>query len=356
MIECQWVNGPHYSMTPTLPRISVVVVNWNGRRFLQPCLDSLLRQTDCDYEIILVDNGSTDGSVAFVKARYPTVTVIENPRNEGFARGANLGIRVGRGELVALLNNDAVASPQWLAELAKEFTTDPRIGLCGSKLLRQEDPQIIDHAGHLFYPDGILPGRGCGELDVGQYDRPEEILSPDGSAVMYRKAMLDEIGGFDEQFFAYGEDSELGLRAQLWGWRCRYVPTAVVYHVRSGTLGRSHPLKAMLVERNRLWLAVKLFPLPLLAITPLFTLVRYFWQTYSVFAQQGSAGRFAAQHSKRKLVFALIYAYGSGIAGLPEIVRKRWAIRRNRRLCDLEFIRLVRRYRINARELALRDR
>jgi GT2 family glycosyltransferase len=339
------------------PLISVIVLNWNGRHFLKSCLDSLLVQTHGHREIIVVDNGSTDGSVEFLKACYGSqIVLIKNGRNEGFAKGVNIGVNASRGQYIALLNNDAVADKRWLEELMKGVSQGETVGMCASKILLLSDRQVIDKVGHLLYPDGLNAGRGLGERDRGQYDRMEEVLFPDGSAALYRKAMLDEIGLFDEQFFAYGDDADLGLRGRLFKWTCMYVPTAVVYHVHSGTLGRLSPLKALLVERNRFWLALKLLPLPLLFLSPFFTVARFFWHAYGAFAGQGTAGRFAAQHSKSRLLLILIRAYLSGLTGVPAIIKKRREIRRRKRMTDEEFLMLLHRFRISAKELALRDR
>ena len=337
--------------------VSVIVPNWNGRHFLQPCLDSLLAQTMTRHEMIVVDNGSTDGSVELLRTHYAgKIVLIENDRNLGFAKGVNMGIAVAQGDLIALLNNDAIATPRWLEELMRGLAYADRVGMCAPKVLFAHDRTVIDNVGHLLYPDGMNVCRGRGEVDAGQYNAIEETLFPDGSAALYRKAMLDEIGGFDEQFFAFGEDAELGLRGRLSGWTCCYIPTAVVYHIRGGTMNRWSPTKAFLFERNRFWIVVKLFPLPWLIISPLFTIIRWFWQAYSVFAAKGAAGRFARQHSKGKLFFILVKAYASGLYGLPRMLRKRWDVRRRKQLTDREFLALLWRFRANARDVALRDR
>src|SRR5262249_49974462 len=147
-------------------------------------------------------------------------------------------IAAASGDLIALLNNDAEADPGWLASLAEPFSRARDVGMTASKILEYEDPHRIDKAGHIIWPDGQNRRRGTGALNTGQYDREEEVLWPDGCAAMYRKRMLDEIGGFDEDFFAYGDDAELGLRARIAGWRCVYVPGAVVRHHRGSTMGR----------------------------------------------------------------------------------------------------------------------
>src|SRR4029077_18651180 len=150
-----------------------------------------------------------------------------------------------------------------------------------------EEPRRIDKAGHLIYPDGQNRGRGSGELDAGQYDRIEEVLWPDGCAAMYRREMLDKIGGFDEDFFAYADDAELGLRARIAGWRCLYMPKAVVYHHHGSTLGRFAPERLFLIERNRIWLAAKLFPWRVLVLNPIYFLLRVAAGAYAAATRGG---------------------------------------------------------------------
>lgn len=336
--------------------VSAVVVNWNGAWYLGECLESLFAQSHRDLEVIVVDNGSNDGSLDLLRAFGDRIRLIANRENRGFAGGANQGIRAARGDYIALLNNDARAEPSWLAELVAAIESAPDIGMCASKILFFPETAFIDKAGHLMYPDGLNAGRGKWERDRGQYDAREEALFPDGAAALYRKRMLQEIGLFDEDFFAYGDDADLGMRARLSGWRCLYVPSAVVYHRHSQSLGRNSPQKALLVERNRFWLAVKLWPWPLLLASPLFTAVRFFWQAYGALASSGSAGAFIRANSRRKLLATLLAAYASGLKGLPAMWRKRRQIRRNRRLSDAQLYRLLWRFRVSARELALRER
>ena len=164
------------------------------------------------------------------------------------------------------------------------------IGMAASKILVYEDPRRIDKAGHLIYPDGQNRGRGSGELDAGQYDRVEEVLWPDGCAAMYRREMLDQIGGFDEDFFAYADDAELGLRARIAGWKCLYIPSAVVRHHRGATLGVRSSRRLELIERNRVLLAAKLFPWSLLWLNGAYYLARLRSQPLGGGAQPGRSG------------------------------------------------------------------
>ena len=197
--------------------VTVIVVNWKRPALLARALTSLAKQT-IPAEIIVVDNESShdrrSGEIQSLAQLFPDVRWIENRRNEGFCRANNQGINAAHGEFIALLNNDAEADPRWLEALRSCFRHKD-IGMAASKILAYDDPGVIDKAGHLIYPDGQNRGRGTGQRDRGQFDREEEVLWPDGCAAMYRKAMLDGIGGFDEDLFAYGDDAELGAEAEL---------------------------------------------------------------------------------------------------------------------------------------------
>lgn len=342
-------------MNPASGLASIIVVNWNGIGFIRDCLQSARRQTYAPVELIVVDNGSTDGSREWLRANAAgSYRLIEFDVNTGFGRGVNAGIRASSGEFIALLNSDAIADERWL-EYIVQAASDPDTGMVASKILFHDRRDVIDKAGHLLYPDGLNRGRGAGETDVGQYDSGGETLFPDGCAALYRRQMLDDIGLFDEQFFAYGDDAELGLRGRWRGWRCAYAPEARVYHRHSSSLGKYSPVKAYLVERNRFWVAVKLLPRRALALSPFYTLWRFFWHAWSIARRRGLAGGVARDHSAGRLLGALVKAYLSGIFGLGPILRKRSEILRSRKLTNSEFLRLMRRHRISARDLAIRD-
>src|SRR2546426_4436150 len=338
--------------------ISVIVINWNGLDLLDECLSSLARQTWQQTEFIVVDNGSTDGSRESIiswAGRLPNAQTILLPYNSGFCKANNLAFEKARGEWIALLNSDAVAEPDWLAELIRYGDPSHRIGMLASKILFQSPPNVIDKAGHLIYWDGQNRGRGTMETDTGQYDKPEEILWPDACAALYHRQVFEETGGFDETFFAYGDDADLGIRARLLGWKAWYVPTAVVYHRHSATAGAYSPLKVMLVERNRLLLAVKNFSLWLLLQNPYWTLRRFGWNAYALLRRRGSAARFVETNGWGRLVFNLAWSYLSAARLLPEALRRRRKIQRTKRLSNPEVLELLRRFQIDVRELTFRD-
>ncbi len=337
------------------PLVSVIVVNYNRADLLRECLDSLVAQTYPCLEILVVDNGSTDTSRELVCGyRDSRVRLIGLETNLGFGVPNNIGIKEARGSLIALLNNDAVADPAWLQHLVEAILTCPDVGICASKILVY-GTRVIDKAGHLMYPDGQNRGRGTGEVDDGQYDMPGEGLFPDGCAALYRREALEQVGGFDPHFFAYADDADLGLRCRLKGWRCLYEPQAVVQHHRSSTSGAYSADKVYLVERNRLWLAVKSFPWPLLLVSPLLTLNRWAWNLLAALSRKGAAGHFRRQSSLGGLLKVLWRAYRDGFRGLPLMLKARKQIRAGRHLSDREFYRLLWRFRISARRLAMQD-
>ncbi|HYP13076.1 MAG TPA: glycosyltransferase family 2 protein [Bryobacteraceae bacterium] len=338
------------------PVVSVVVVNLNRRELLHRCLLSLDAQTASGFEVIVIDNGSTDGSGEMLNQvvshlRFP-LQVIQNVANLGFCGGNNQGIRRARGEYIALLNNDAEADSGWIAAMLESLRSRPEFGMAACKILVHENPRKIDKVGHLIFLDGQNRGRGSGELDLGQYEIEEEILWPDGCAAMYRRAMLDEIGIFDEDLFAYGDDAELGLRARIAGWRCIYVPRAVVRHHRASTLGLLSGRRIELIERNRLLLAVKHFPVGLLCLNGLFWSVRVGAGVIAALRGRGEAGKFKGATGLTTLAAALIRGNLQALRLIPATLRKRRALRPIRRLSSREVRTLLLAHRIPLKTLS----
>jgi len=338
------------------PLVSVLVVNYNRADLLQECLESLIKQTFTDLEIIVVDNGSTDSSRTVLDS-FPAGRVIPLflDSNTGFAGGCNAGFRIARGTYVALLNNDATAAPDWISELVRAVHDFPEYGMWASKILFA-GTDIIDKTGHLIFWDGQNRGRGTGEKDTGQYDEVGGPLFPDGCAALYRRDLLEEAGGFDEDFFAYADDADLGLRLRWMGCHCGFAPKAVVHHRHSSTLGGFSPEKVYLVERNRFWLVLKNFPWPMVLVSPAFTLVRWAWNLAGLTAGKGPTGNYLKNSSVGSLVKAVLRAYLDAVRGVGPVLSRRREVFKNRRISSLDFFRLIRKYRISARQLALRDR
>lgn len=338
------------------PLVSVIILNWDGKQFLRGCLGAVLKQTLPSVEIILVDNGSRDGSVEFVRDNYPdSVRIVENNENVGFSEGNNRGIRVSSGKYIAILNNDAEPDPHWLEAMVKIMENHPEAGMCAGKILCANKPGVIDNAGFLIYRDGVVRSRGRLEEDRGQYSKLEETFAPSGCAGLYRREMLDEIGLFDPDFFIYGDDSELGFRGRLAGWKAFFTPEAVVYHIGSATTGAYSPFKAFLVERNRIWFVVKYFPLSYLVLSPFWTLLRFFYQAYGALTHKGAAGKFTEEYSHADLIKTLFKSYWAAFAKLPEMWKKRRRIARLTRVSNREIKSWFTKFGISVRELTLRE-
>jgi GT2 family glycosyltransferase len=356
------VPRPDSTVDPTLSAydpacsVSVIIVNWNGRAHLDVCLTSVLRQTLPGIEVIVVDNASSDDSIVFMRERFgDAVRVLPFSENLGYGAGVNAGIRVARGRYLFALNNDTEVDARCLRALVDTADRYPNAGSCAPKILSFTQRDVIDNVGHLFYPDALTRGRGRLETDHGQYDAPEEIISPSGCAVLLRRAMLSDIGLFDEDYFAYVEDADLGLRARLAGWSCRYVPDAVVYHKYSASAAEYSPLKAFLVERNRVWTAVKCLPAWLLLLSPLFTAARFAAQAWGALSGRGAAGRFTATHSRLGLLAVLLRAEVAAARKLPIMWQRRRAIQRQRRVPASAAIDWIVRWGMGVREIALKD-
>lgn len=256
-------------MTPSTDlEASVVVVTWNGRERLGESLPAIVGQQGVVHEVILVDNGSTDGTTAWVRADYPSVRVVELSENTGFAAGNNRGFEAARAPLVATINNDAIPDPDWLAGLVRAATAYPNAGMFASRMVYLHDPSVIDSAGVSLDPLGIAWDRNAGTPVPDDVDG--EVFGASAGAALYRRELLQATGGFDERFFAYLEDVDLAWRARWLGWKARYVPAARVRHMHSATWAEDSPLKTYHLGRNKVWLIAKNYPLgPLLRWLPL---------------------------------------------------------------------------------------
>jgi GT2 family glycosyltransferase len=300
------------------PKVGVVIVNWNGDRFLDRCLTALLAQTVAPHEIILVDNASCDSSLDIVR-RFPSVKILVQSENIGFARGNNLAIRAASAESkwIALLNPDAFVEPRWLEELLLAARDYPSFDLFGSKLVVAADPAMLDGAGDAYHISGLVWRNAHGAPVSSVPEHAREVFSACAAAALYRRSAFVAVGGFDEDFFCYVEDIDLGFRLRLAGYRCLFVPASVAHHVGSGSTGGQHSDFAVYHgHRNLVWTYVKNMPgllfwffLPLHLLINLLTLL--------VFIGRGQ-GR-------------VIYrAKRDALRGIPEMWKKRRKIQANR--------------------------
>jgi GT2 family glycosyltransferase len=301
--------------------VTIIVVNWNGKPLLGPCLEALFRQTYGAYEVIVVDNGSSDGSVQFVRECFPAAKVIELLANHGFTGGNLEGLKQARGSFIALVNNDAVVDERWLEELVRPMLHDERVGLCASKILVSGTTQI-NSAGDGLTTAGVGFHRGLGK-DPSWFTQPERVFGSCAAAALYRRTMFEDIGFFDEDFFLYDEDLDLNFRALLAGWRCVYVPTAVAYHRENATAGRLSDLHVYYHSRNLEFVWVKNMPARLM--------LRF--AHHKVIQEVGSFCYLCLRHGKWRPFFR---AKRDAVRLLPVMLAKRKTIQRRKRVSDQE--------------------
>lgn len=305
------------------PRVSVVIPNYNGASWLSACLESLAGQEFRDFEVILVDNGSTDDSVRLLREHFPYVRLFALEKNTGFAAAVNVGIWAGQGRYVALLNNDTIAKSGWLGSLVQTLEASPEeVGAVASKMLQLDEPDLIDDAGDALSWTGAAQKTGHGQ-PAGDYDQRREIFSPCAGATLYRRSFLEILQGFDELFFAYLEDLDLGLRGRLLGYRYLFEPAAEVHHKGHGSAMRRGEY-VRLVTRNRGMIFAKSVPFVLLLkhLPRLFYGQLYFFIAY------------------RKPLHSLA-GYLSLVWRLPHILRERRKMARRRRIPRATFEKML---------------
>ncbi len=264
--------------------ISVVIVNKDKKGLLDNCLKSLRAQTHKSFEIIVVDNGSIDGSAGLVKSIYPQAKLICLSKNAGFSAGNNIAIKSSASEYIALLNNDMEVHPRWIEALSNAAQNNPKVAFFASKVLDYKDRNKIDSAGDIFYIFGAAKKRGNARKNGGKYNKDAEVFGACAGAALYKRSMLADIGLFDENFSpAYYEDVDLSFRAQLKGYKCLYVGQAIAYHHGHSTLGELNPEHLYLCSRNAGYVLIKNMPRRLLikygAIIGLYNIISFLWHT-----------------------------------------------------------------------------
>ncbi len=301
------------------PLVSIVIPNWNGASFLPTCLDSLRRQTHPRVEVIVADNASTDGSQALLEAQYPEVRLLALGENRGFTGACNAGMQAAQGEIVILLNNDTETEPDWIEQVVAAFERHPEAGLVASKMLLFDRRDTLHTAGDYYTVDGRAGNRGVWKADGPLYSREEYVFSACGGSSAYRRALLDEIGLLDDDFFFSMEDIDLGWRAQLAGWRCVYAPSAVVYHHLAATGGGV--TASYHDARNMLWVIAKNYPGELL---------RRYWP--AILRAQARLAWDALRAWRGAAARARLRGMLRGLLTLPGALRKRRAIQARRKV------------------------
>ena len=310
---------PLISKNQVIPQVSVIVVNWNGKALLNDCLVPLLRQQGAAYEIIIVDNGSSDGSAAWVRKKFPQIKLVQLSSNQGFTGGNLAGLEAAQGEFIALVNNDTRADERCLSELLLPMIRDSQVGISAAKLLL-DGTEAINSAGIGLTTAAVGFDRGYGENKC-LYDVPEHVFGACAAGVLYRRSMLEEIGFFDNDFFLYSEDIDLSFRAQIAGWKCVYVPTAIVYHKMNTTAGKLSDVHVYYHTRNLEFVWVKNMPLKLM--------IRYLH--HKILQEIGAFCYLCLRHNKWKPFFR---AKRDALKMLPLVIRKRREIQARRRVSN----------------------
>ena len=332
------------------PRASVIIPTVTAGDKLVRCLDCLKNQAFEPFDIFIVDNSGEGLAERF--AATPRVTVIRNAENVGFGAAINQAVAQSSAEFVCALNDDAYPSPAWLGELVETCLSADDVGLCASRIYLGSDRERLDSEGLAVYGDGTTKQSGHGRAPTAD-PRPREVLVPSACAALYRRSMFDALGGFDEDYFLYCEDADLGLRARRAGWRCLYAPGAVVDHDYSASAGRASALKAYLVERNRLYTVAKVFPIVLWPLVPWYSAWRYLAHARALWRGRGLASEFTAAGEKWwRLVLIVMSAHGSALLHVPALLRKRRSVGRSAALGALAFRRLLRRHKTTASEIS----
>ena len=309
------------SSASSAPRVSVIIPTYNGLALLRPCLDSLRQQTYRDFEVLVVDNASSDGTVEALRRDYPEVRVLALSTNGGYTAGCNVGMRAARGDLLVMLNNDTEAEANWLSALVDALDRHPEAGIAASRMMIYSDRTKIHSAGDLYRVNGTPDSRGVWQPYGPPFDQEVFVFGACGGAAMYRRAMIEEIGGFEERFFMYCEDVDLNWRAQLAGWKCIYVPEAVVYHHLSATGGGK--LASYYVGRNTLWVIARNYPAALL---------RRYWR--QIVAAQWAVTRSALRAWRGAAARARLRGQFAGLLTCWRWIGARRSIQARRRVSD----------------------
>ncbi|MZH05366.1 MAG: glycosyltransferase [Nitrospinae bacterium] len=307
---------------PENPAVSVIVPNWNGMRFVGMCLDSLAKLHFKNFEVIVVDNGSIDGSRELIEEKYPWVRLIRLPYNKGFAIACNEGIKASNAEYVVLLNNDIEVTPDWLTELYEGMERHPECGMGTTKMMFLDNRDVFYNTGDLFHSWSAGGGRGQGEKDQGQYDQEEYVFGACAGAGIYRKELFQQIGLFDEDFFIFAEDVDLNMRSQLQGFQAVYLPKSKVYHIGTATVGLYSDRYVYLCKRNDILVLLKNYSLKM-----------YFKYLYSIWKHQFADIKYFTYRGQGQV---LLKSKWDALKLLPKMLFRRFQIQRTRTVPDTE--------------------
>lgn len=313
-----------------MSKVTVIIVTWGSPPFLSRCLASLKKQSFQEFRTIVIHNGELNDTLVSAQSVLESAEIICLGKNRGFAAGNNVAARLLKDkdcDWIALLNPDAFPERDWLGNLLKATIDYPEYSFFGSRLVVADDPTLLDGVGDAYHTSGLVWRRGHRSTAVNSYEEPEEIFSPCAAAALYRKDAFLEVGGFDEDFFCYVEDVDLGFRMRLAGHRCRYVPDAVVAHVGSASTGRHSDFSVYHGHRNIVWTYIKNMPFPLFWI----------YLPQHLFLNVISVLWFALFGQAKVIINAKIDA----IKGIPVMLKKRKAIQRSKKIKSSDIRRIM---------------
>jgi GT2 family glycosyltransferase len=302
--------------------VAVIIPNWNGKKWLEICLNSLFKQTYHAFEIVVVDNGSTDDSISYIDQHFPQVKVVALRNNKGFAAAINAGVRSVKTDYVAFLNNDTEADPDWLNELMTCAQRNPEIASFCSKLLNYDDRKKIDGVGIQINEVGQARSIGWEEKDVGQFEKERLIFGATGGAALFKREIFLKVGGFDEHYFMYSEEVDWAFRAQFLGYKSLYSPKAIIYHKHKATSGKRQDMLEYWQFKNMYMTIIKNFPTSILLSKwrwlkiSLVYLNTIFYQLRSGFVWQPFA-----------VTFSLL-------VNLPYLIKERGRIQKTKKITD----------------------
>jgi len=309
--------------------VTLVILNWNSREHLMECLRKLEQQTILPSQVLIIDNGSQEQLIDHLEEQWPKLNLhVERlDSNIGFAKANNMGARLARGRWLALLNSDAFPEPEWLEQLLLTAEQNPDFSSFSSRQIQYNSPRLLDGAGDSYHISGLAWRNGY-KLSSKTYGlQQKEVFSPCAAAALYAREEFLKAGGFDENYFSYFEDVDLGFRLRLGGAKCLYVPEAIVYHIGSGSTSKRSDFSVYYGYRNMIWTFVKDMPSPLLWIfLPLHIGTLLFFVTYLTWRGQGAV---------------ILRAIRDAIHGLPKMIEKRWVIQRNKKITSGELLRVM---------------
>jgi len=312
-----------------LPCVSVVVVNHNGRRFLAKCFSSLMESVYSNFEVIMVDNASEDGSTDFVLRNFPSVKIERSDMNLGYAGGCNRGASIAKGDFIIFMNSDVEVSKGWLVPLT-EVCSRPDVAVCGGKILIEKMRNRLYSAGGTLNLFSVPVDRGLFEIDNGQFEKLEDVAYVSGAAIMVYRKVFEMLGGFDSSFFAFCEEVNLCLRAWISGYRVVYTPSSVVYHVFGGSWGKPSPRRRFFGVRNMIHTLIKIFTLKnLLLLLPIYLIFRLVESI--ILALSGRSGYLAS----------FVSAVSSSLSELNMILEERRKLQETRRVDDFTVLRFM---------------